>query len=204
MSKEITITYFGVDGKGPTLTAAKKDAGRQIEMMLKGDYTPRLIQYRHFTIVLFRDPFRGWVYSSVENLAAMTADGSAFTKPLSSSSASGDDYETAYNTALFHLAQLTWQHEDGIRPPDFLNVVLQKECREYFRWQVGYKFLQAQGMDDPAIRERLLHNGRDLELPICHICERKAHVKNTGAWECESCAVSRHPKHEQPEYVAQA
>jgi hypothetical protein len=37
MSKEIKITYFRVDGKGPTLTAATKDAGRQIEMMLKGD-----------------------------------------------------------------------------------------------------------------------------------------------------------------------
>jgi len=109
---------------------------------------------------------------------------------LSSSSASGDDYETAYNSALFHLAQLTWQHGDGIRPPDFLNVVLQKECREYFRWQVGYRFLQAQGMDDPAIRERLLHHGRDLELPICYRCERNAPIKNNGAWECESCAVS--------------
>src|SRR5688500_3951303 len=103
MSKEITIRYLGVDGKGPTPTAAKKDAGRKIETMLKGDYTPRLIQYRHFTMVLFRDPFRGWVYSSIDNLAEMTADGTAFTKPLWSSSASGDDYETAYNTALFHL-----------------------------------------------------------------------------------------------------
>ncbi len=202
MSKEIRITYFGVDGKGPTVTAAKNDAGRKIETMLKGDYTPRLIQYRHFTMVLFRDPFRGWVYSSIENLAAMTADGSAFTKQLSSSSAIGDDYETAYNSALFHLAQLTWKHEDGICPPDFLNRVLQKEYREYFRWQMGYKFLQAQGMEDPAIRERLLHNGRDLDLPICHRCERKASAKNNGAWECVSCTVALHNEHDQRENAA--
>ena len=197
MSKQITITYLGVDGKGATLTAAKNDAGRKIEMMLKGDYTPRLIQYRQFTMVLFRDPFRGWVCSSIENVESNNADGSALTKPLWSSSASGDDYETAYNSALFHLAQLTWQPEDGIRPPDFLNVALQNECREYFRWQTGYRVLQAEGMEDTAIRARLLHNGRDLDLPICHKCERKAFTKTNGAWECASCTLPSQRNHEQ-------
>jgi hypothetical protein len=192
MSKTITVTYYGVEGTGPTVTAAKHNAGRKIDEMLKGDYTPRLIQYRHITIVLFRDPFRGWVYSSIENLAGMTADGSALTKQLRSSSASGDDYETEYNRALFHLAQITWQHEDGICPPDFLNITLQREYREYFRWQMGYKFLQAQGMEDQAIRERLITNGRDLDLPICHTCERKASAKNNGAWECVNCTVACH------------
>lgn len=197
MTKQITLSYYGVDGTGRTVTAAKNDAGRKIEAMLKGDYTPRLIQYRTFTMVLFRDPFRGWVSSVIENLAAMTADGTAFTKQLRSSTASGDDYETAYNNALFHLAQITWQHDDGIRPPEFLNPLLQRECREYFRWQMGYKFLEAQGMNDPAIRERLLHNGRDLDLPICHRCEHKASTKNSSAWECGTCTVAL--KHDQRE-----
>lgn len=67
MTKQITLSYYGVDGTGPTVTAAKNDAGRKIEAMLKGDYTPRLIQYRTFTMVLFRDPFRGWVSSLIEN-----------------------------------------------------------------------------------------------------------------------------------------
>ena len=57
MTKQVTLTYYGVDGTGRTVTAAKNDAGRKIEAMLKGDYTPRLIQYRHITMVLFRDPF---------------------------------------------------------------------------------------------------------------------------------------------------
>jgi hypothetical protein len=67
---------------------------------------------------------------------------------------------------------------------------------------MGYKFLEAQGMEDMAIRERLLNNGRDLDLPICHRCERKASPKNNGAWECVSCTVALHKEHDQRETVA--
>jgi hypothetical protein len=43
MSKTIRITYYGVDGEGPTVTAAKQDAGRRLEHLVKQTEEPPVI-----------------------------------------------------------------------------------------------------------------------------------------------------------------
>jgi hypothetical protein len=35
VSKTIKLTYYGVEGEGPTVTAAKQDAGRTLEHLVK-------------------------------------------------------------------------------------------------------------------------------------------------------------------------
>ncbi len=50
--------------------------------MLKGNYSPRPYSVSHFYDGPIPRSFLGWVHSSIENLAAMTADGTAFTNSL--------------------------------------------------------------------------------------------------------------------------
>jgi hypothetical protein len=55
----IRIDYCGVGGAGKAVKAAKLDAGRKIETMLKGDYLPEVIVFRGFVALLWREPY-GW------------------------------------------------------------------------------------------------------------------------------------------------
>ena len=62
MPTKINLEYFGMPGSGATVKEAKLDAGRRIEEALDGDYTPSLIHWRQFTVLLARDPKYGWGY----------------------------------------------------------------------------------------------------------------------------------------------
>ena len=58
----VTIEYYGVTGTGRNVTEAKRDAGEQIRKALDGDYTPSLIHWRQYTVLMARDPKFGWGY----------------------------------------------------------------------------------------------------------------------------------------------
>ena len=59
---KITLDYYGMTGTGATVKEAKLDAGRQIEQALNGDYTPSLIHWRQYTVLMAREPRQGWGY----------------------------------------------------------------------------------------------------------------------------------------------
>jgi hypothetical protein len=62
----LTIKYFGVEGTGKTVTAAKADAGRKIESALEGSYSPMLVSWRGQSAVVYRTP-DGWGYALVNS-----------------------------------------------------------------------------------------------------------------------------------------
>ena len=64
MTKKITIEYMGMEGQGETVTKAKQDAGRKIERMLEGYYTPEIIGTigESYCALLAREPKHGWGY----------------------------------------------------------------------------------------------------------------------------------------------
>lgn len=61
MSQSVSITYFGMDGIGRTVTEAKRDAGAKIERALNGNYWPVMLSAGEHTYIAYRDPC-GWNY----------------------------------------------------------------------------------------------------------------------------------------------
>jgi hypothetical protein len=57
-----------MDGDGPTVKEAKRDATRKIEKVLDGAYSPVLISGRTIIGIVFRTP-HGWWYKIVERTA---------------------------------------------------------------------------------------------------------------------------------------
>jgi len=62
MSTKVKVEYYGVEGEGRNVTAAKQDAGHKIQKMLGGSYAPMYITSDKQTAVVFRDPRNGWGY----------------------------------------------------------------------------------------------------------------------------------------------
>lgn len=123
MSQQVHITYYGMDGSGRNLTAAKQDAGRKIEAALTGNYNPELLSCRGMSILVFRQP-SGWdhVITALSN------------NPREGTLYAGGNYPTrqdAVNAAKNHLAQLAWECEDGVNPPIELD---RNETREFKTW----------------------------------------------------------------------
>jgi hypothetical protein len=58
----VTLEYYGVIGTGKNVTEAKRDAGEQIRKALDGDYSPALIHWRQYTVLVWREPKLGWGY----------------------------------------------------------------------------------------------------------------------------------------------
>ena len=56
MSKQITLTYYGVSGQGETVAKAKEDAGRKITAIIK-DIEPRFATYKDHVVVAGRTEY---------------------------------------------------------------------------------------------------------------------------------------------------
>lgn len=59
---KVTIDYYGMAGTGRNVTEAKRDAGEQIRKALDGDFTPSLIHWREYTVLVAREPKFGCGY----------------------------------------------------------------------------------------------------------------------------------------------
>lgn len=111
MSNSVTVTYYGVEGTGRTVTEAKKDAGRKIEESLTGTYKPQLIESRGTAIVIWRDP-HGWHSNFVCESGKFRDQRTAF-----QGYSSGDrDYWDCYASAILSLGQQTWDGVEDVPP----------------------------------------------------------------------------------------
>lgn len=123
MSQKITLTYYGVEGSGRTVTEAKRDAGRKIEAAFAGSYTPEMLAWRGYAILLYRSP-EGWH-------KALVVDDGVPRESFGTGSAERDR-ERARREALMQLAQLGWSHDDGSDVPPFLTD--RHEIAEFQSW----------------------------------------------------------------------
>jgi hypothetical protein len=148
MSKQIAIDHYGVSGRGRTIKEAKADAGRRIQEMLTGDYSPHVVTYRGFATLVYREPFSGWCTRNIADEDGMrggTTGGSCH--------GYADQYE-AMKAARMSVAQLSWTEDDGLLPPNFLP---EREAREFVAWarfQIEYRRLRAEGVPEVDCHRR--------------------------------------------------
>ncbi len=136
----VRITYFGMEGEGPTLTKAKLDAGAKIEKALSGYWTPRLFRVKNLVAVIYREP-TGYHYLALQ-------DGNEVQR-MPSSHGPHEKQKDAEQAALSHLCQNAWDGEQG-EAFDALTVDLAPERkRELFRWsewQLRWRHAVAHGL----------------------------------------------------------
>ncbi len=161
----VRITYFGMEGEGPTLTKAKLDAGAKIEKALNGSWTPEIFAHRGYAYLVYREP-DGWH----DRLIAYAADGIK-PGPVYGNSHPDAEKQSVVRHVLSHLAQLGWTAEDGLTPPAFLKD--RSDIHDYQRhaeFQLRYQEGRRRG-----IAEKDLHSyaGRDPGRPELYAEEDK-------------------------------
>lgn len=153
MTQKITLTYFGVEGSGRTVSEAKKDAGRKIEAALTGDYDPFLIGHCGYLGLVGRDPRGGqlgtWGYRVIE---AGCLGGDGLTVFIDTNYASRHD---AIAACAYHLAQNAGTYAGLER---HLAAARLRDLDAYFLWQQEYAKAKSEGLGDEECRARA--NGR--------------------------------------------
>ena len=61
----VTIEYFGFEGVGRNVTEAKRDAGRKIEALHRGSWSPILLDGGSYRMLLYRT-LDGWRSASID------------------------------------------------------------------------------------------------------------------------------------------
>jgi len=114
MSK-VTIEYFGMSGEGRTVTEAKRDAGSKIESALKGHYTPTIISWRGWSMLIYREP-SGWHYRGIVSPEHGVTEGKVW------GNGAYDAEEDALRAARHHMAQngMDWTTDTPEDCPAFL------------------------------------------------------------------------------------
>lgn len=141
MSTRISLTYYGVDGAGRTVTEAKRDAGRRIEKIVAHLY-PAIFSYRGHSVVIYRTT-DGYSYSLIHPESSGA---------IHSSSSCGDDRHESMACAISHLLSIT-RREGEMDVPEwaasYLDVrSLHSEwaCSDAF--QRAYRAAEASGLAD--------------------------------------------------------
>ncbi len=138
MATSISLTYFGMPGTGRTVTEAKKDAGAKIEKALTGHYTPRVLNYRGWAFLVYREP-HGWA-------SAVIAQPDGFRESLCTRSQNDQTEKEAVAHAQEQLAQLGWEDTDGTEAPAFLTTLQAREFREWAEFQLRFREAVRRGM----------------------------------------------------------
>jgi len=144
MAKSHFFDLGGTSFEGRTKTEAKERAMEAAAASFTGDYFPRILAYRGYTLVLSRVP-RGWAYQVLE--PGSFPDGKTI-KVCPSSYSNETRFEDVFTSAKTHLAQMTWRHEDGIHVPDFVTDPNERRDHEsWCRFQLRYQYFKEQGFD---------------------------------------------------------
>jgi hypothetical protein len=144
----VRIDYFGMEGEGPTVTEAKKDAGRRIEAALRDTYTPEIVQLGQWAALVSRDARTGWGYALITN-----DDGSLRTGAVYGSVAFGRTKAEALKDAKRHIAQLCILDMDDETVLAFVDKDDHNQIRGYIEWQRKCRQALDAGMDVEAARE---------------------------------------------------
>ena len=153
----VRIDYYGVEGEGRTVTDAKRDAGRKIEAALAGSYTPEILVWRGYAILIYREP-TGWCNRLIADPERGIVEGRVW----------GTNYgskEEAVSYAQDHLADLGWQESDGEEPPPFLKGRKQiGDYRSKVQFRQRYNFARRRGFSDCDAHSYAGHNPSRPEL----------------------------------------
>ena len=106
---KISITYYGMDGEGPTIKEAKADAGRKIEKLVAAaSEAPIIISIRGFaSLVAYSGHSSGGSWAS----RLIMSDGKIHTGPAYLGSDSEDKHRVMVQ-ALTHVATSAWTFDD--------------------------------------------------------------------------------------------
>jgi hypothetical protein len=155
MSTKITLEYFGFEGSGATVKEAKQDAGRKIEALHSGSWTPVLVTWRGHTALLTRDT-HGWTKRFLQHDGDPLKIGQG-----SEHFGSGSNFTDALHSTQRHIVQLGWQFGDPIDifPDWFTDEAGRKEAISYRQWQLRYKQNKADGLSDNEAHQKATEDG---------------------------------------------
>lgn len=147
MAAKKRVSQYGFAGYGQTMTEAKADLQQQIGKALSDTYTPWMMTKNGWTVLVYRTPYIGWVYSLIHpgdnepNCCTMDSKGK----------------EDAISSARFHLAQTCQNYDTGYDSTDLMDpsdVGKINALKDYFQWQCCYRAWRKAGLtDDEAIRQ---------------------------------------------------
>jgi hypothetical protein len=153
MSKTIRITYYGMDGEGPTVREAKADAGKKLERLVRDvESGPQIYCFGRRTAIIARTRY-SWSYRLIEN-----------NKPMGGGCTGFENFADAQRSALSHMADLAWSHDvsddrafaaEAIKYLEATNH--ERECAiedlvYRWQWQRRWKAARDQGFDDNEAR----------------------------------------------------
>ena len=152
MTKTINLTYCGMDGSGPTVSAAKQDAALKLQSIMFENATPCLVAVNGMSALVWFEPRGGWNYKIVAGagpVAAISGD-------LYGCSSSSNRKETIA-AAVKHMADLAWSHDvaddeaffaaiPGLSPADA------RDLTGRVQWQRRYKAARDTGRSDEDAR----------------------------------------------------
>lgn len=135
---------------GPTMREAKLKAECAIQQAFTGEYAPTVLFWRNHTLVVYRTA-TGWTYRII--FPEHREEGKPY-KARAFSYYAERDYDNVYHGATVHLAQIAWQHEDGVSIPDFVTEKdAQQTVASWQRWQLRYRFFKEQGHDEDRLHD---------------------------------------------------
>ncbi len=104
----IHVEYYGFQGEGPTVKAAKEDAGKKIAALHRDNWTPVIREWRGHAALVFRT-LRGWEYRFIARPDQLPP----LHIPMGSCPGGTDRAETIF-TAERHIAANGWEPTDEL------------------------------------------------------------------------------------------
>jgi hypothetical protein len=149
---QVTVTYYGVEGTGRTVTEAKQDAGRKIEHSLSGSYTPRIIgNPAEVAVLIYREALTGWVYRLIGPVIQPDLTSDSCT-PIYGYNAT-PTREACERDARRHLAQIQWGSIGRASANTITDPSDRAEHERWMDWQFGYRAAKERGLSDEECRE---------------------------------------------------
>lgn len=154
MSTEIHLTYYGIEGRGPTVREAKAAAGREIEQIVKRcESDPLLVRIRDQAIIVYPRT-SGWTYALITDEAGLRTGAQGYRVNGVYSQGS---FEEIRNAGVKHLAQIAWTHDQDdaafVQALPWLEQRHHSDLQSYFAWQRRYKAAKDAGKTDNEARD---------------------------------------------------
>lgn len=163
MSKVIRLTYYGMDGEGPTVKEAKADAGRKLEHLVKQtEEAPVIVQVAGVAALVAFTKY-GWGHRLI-----LTTGDSRLTTGSAWVSGGRDTKHQAELSALKHCLDIAWNFPDddetwfndatngiakcGVSLTGSEARTMRGEFLAERLWQRQYRVARAQGYDDEDAR----------------------------------------------------
>lgn len=153
MSKQINLTYCGMDATGRTVTEAKQDACRKLTSLVYSVNRGPVVLYVGESVGLVWPDAYGWCSRIIAGPYASECRTSGYL-----------DARSATQACAAHIASLLWSHDVPNDRAFFERVLADlpdAQMREtitrdqvgYVAWQRGYRTAREQGMSDGQAHE---------------------------------------------------